>query len=347
MSAAASFKITRATPESRIAAVVGSIVVVGLAAAPLWLDRNVISIAGQMLVYVGLASLWNLLAGYGGLVSVGQQAYVGMGAYLLFAGGILFGVPPLLAVPLAGLAAGLLALPVSVLVFRLRGAYFAIGTWVVAEVFRLLAAQMTLLGGGSGVSLPIAIVKTIGSTREIREYVIYECTLAVGLLILASIFLITRSRWGLALQAIRDNEIAAESSGVDVASAKRLLYVAAAAGAAMLGALIGLAKLRISPDALFSVNDWTAYVIFITVIGGIGRIEGPILGTIIFFALRETLSDLGPAYLIALGAVAVVTMLFAPKGVYGYFADRFHIQLFPIARRVKIDAPVIDGVKNG
>ena len=211
-----------------------------------------------------------------------------------------------LAVPLAGLAAGLLALPVSVLVFRLRGAYFAIGTWVVAEVFRLVAAQMTLLGGGSGVSLPIAIVKTIGSTREIREYVIYECTLAVGLLILAGIFFITRSRWGLALQAIRDNEIAAESSGVDVASAKRLLYVAAAAGAAMLGALIGLAKLRISPDALFSVNDWTAYVIFITVIGGIGRIEGPILGTIIFFALRETLSDLGPAYLIALGAVAVV-----------------------------------------
>ena len=347
MSAAASFKITRATPESRIAAVVGSIVVVGLAAAPLWLDRNVISIAGQMLVYVGLASLWNLLAGYGGLVSVGQQAYVGMGAYLLFAGGILFGVPPLLAVPLAGLAAGLLALPVSVLVFRLRGAYFAIGTWVVAEVFRLVAAQMTLLGGGSGVSLPIAIVKTIGSTREIREYVIYECTLAVGLLILAGIFFITRSRWGLALQAIRDNEIAAESSGVDVASAKRLLYVAAAAGAAMLGALIGLAKLRISPDALFSVNDWTAYVIFITVIGGIGRIEGPILGTIIFFALRETLSDLGPTYLIALGAVAVVTMLFAPKGVYGYFADRFHIQLFPIARRVKIDAPVTDGVKNG
>src|SRR6202034_1178076 len=117
-----------------------------------------------------------------------------------------------------------------VLVFRLRGAYFAIGTWVVAEVFRLLAAQMTVLGGGSGVSLPIAIVKSIGSTRGIREYVVFEATLAATLLILAGIFLIARSRWGLALQAIRDSEIAAESSGVDVASAKRLLYVAAAAG---------------------------------------------------------------------------------------------------------------------
>ena len=127
-------------------------------------------------------------------------------------------------------------------------------------------------------------------------------------------------------------------------SAKRLLYVAAAAGAATLGALIGLAKLRISPDSLFSVNDWTAYVIFITVIGGIGRIEGPILGTLIFFALRETLSDLGPVYLIALGAVAVATMLFAPKGLYGYVAERFHIQLFPIARRVRIDAPPPGGL---
>ena len=118
-------------------------------------------------------------------------------------------------------------------------------------------------------------------------------------------------------------------------------------GDAITMATRGLSAVEDQQKREMSVNDWTAYVIFITVIGGIGRIEGPILGTIIFFALRETLSDLGPAYLIALGAVAVVTMLFAPKGVYGYFADRFHIQLFPIARRVKIDAPVTDGVKNG
>jgi branched-chain amino acid transport system permease protein len=339
MSVSPTFTVTRATPESRVAAALGLIIVAGLALGPLWLDRNVIRIAGEMMVYVSLASLWNLLAGYGGMVSVGQHAYVGLGAYLLFAAAILFGLPPLLGVPIAGIIAAILALPVSALVFRLRGAYFAIGTWVVAEVFRLSAAQVTILGGGSGVSLPIAISKSIGATREMREFVIYDATVIVTLGILTGIFLITRSRWGLALQAIRDNEIAAESSGVDVTGAKRILYVAAAAGAAMLGALIGLAKLRISPDSLFSVNDWTAYVIFITVIGGIGRIEGPILGTILFFVLRETLSDLGPVYLIALGAVAVVTMLFAPRGVYGYIAERFHIQLFPIARRLTIKAP--------
>ncbi|MEM9351101.1 MAG: branched-chain amino acid ABC transporter permease, partial [Pseudomonadota bacterium] len=103
----------------------------------------------------------------------------------------------------------------------------------------------------------------------------------------------------------------------------------------MLGALIFLQKLRISPDAAFSVNDWTAFVIFIVVIGGIGTIEGPIIGTLIYFALRETLADLGTTYLIVLGVVAIVVMLKAPKGVWGFVRERYDIQLFPLAYRVE------------
>ena len=98
--------------------------------------------------------------------------------------------------------------------------------------------------------------------------------------------LLLRSRYGLALKAIRDNELAARSNGIDVLRIKLVVYVLTAFGTAMVGALIFLQKLRISPDAAFSVNDWTAFVIFITVIGGIGRIEGPIVGTIVFFLLR-------------------------------------------------------------
>jgi len=332
MNVAPRFIVTQSTRTSSISGAIALLVVIALAAAPLWLSRNGIRLAGEMLVYIGLASLWNLLAGYGGLVSIGQQAYVGLGAYLLFAASMLLGVPPLMAVPLVGVAAAVTALPVSALLFRLRDAYFAIGAWVVAEVFRLGAAQTSPLGGGSGVSLPIGIVKSIGATRETREIIIFDATLATTLLILFTLYLITRSHWGLALQAIRDNEIAARSSGVDVTRLKRLIYVAASAGAAMLGAVVGLAKLRISPDAMFSVNDWTAFVIFITVIGGVGRIEGPIIGTILFFVLRETLSNFGPFYLIALGAVGVATMLLAPKGVFGLIAERHNIQFFPIAR---------------
>lgn len=334
---APSYTIHRATPESRLALVLAALGLLALAAGPYWLDRNSMRLVGEFMIYLGLASLWNLLAGYAGLVSVGQQAYVGFGGYVLFGSAIFLGVPPLLAVPLAGVAAAILAVPVSWLVFRLKGAYFAIGTWVVAEVFMLLASQWSALGGGSGISLPIAIVRDIAPTRAMRENLIYWTTLGVTVAILIAIYILLRSRWGLALQAIRDSETAAESSGVSVSNAKRLLYVVACAGAAMIGALIFMAKLRISPSAAFSVNDWTAFVIFITVIGGIGRIEGPIVGTIVFFLLRETMADLGAIYLIVLGAVAVAVMLFAPKGLWGLVHDRFGWQLFPVSRRIIID----------
>ena len=334
---APSFSIARATPESRIALALAILGLLALAAGPYWMDRNSMRLVGEFMVYLGLACLWNLLAGYAGLVSVGQQAYVGFGGYVLFGCAIFLGLPPLLAVPIAGILAGGLALAVSYLVFRLKGAYFAIGTWVVAEVFMLLASQVSSLGGGSGISLPIAIVRAIGSSRSEREQMIYWTTLGVTVGVLIAVYLLLRSRWGLALQAMRDSEVAAESSGVSVASAKRLLYVVAGAGAAMIGALIFMAKLRISPSSAFSLNDWTAFVIFITVIGGIGRIEGPIIGTIIFFVLRETLSDLGASYLIVLGAVAVTIMLFAPKGIWGLLHDKFGWQLFPVSRRLILE----------
>jgi branched-chain amino acid transport system permease protein len=283
---------------------------------------------------VALASLWNLLAGYAGLVSVGQQAFVGLGGYMLFALTILADVPPLWAIPLAGLIGAAASVPVAALVFRLRGHYFAIGTWVVAEVFRLLASQVSALGGGSGTSLPAAIVVAIAETRAMREFVVYWIALALAAAIIALILLLLRSRYGLALTAIRDNELAARSNGVDVTRVKLVIYVLAACGTAMVGALIFLQKLRISPDAAFSVNDWTAFVIFITVIGGIGRIEGPIIGTIVFFALRQTLADQGPVYLLMLGAVAIVVMLKAPKGIWGVIVAKLDWQIFPLQRRV-------------
>jgi branched-chain amino acid transport system permease protein len=231
-----------------------------------------------------------------------------------------------------------LALPVAGLMFRLRGHYFAIGTWVVAEVFRLIASQISALGGGSGISLPAGIVTAMASTRQLREFVMYWVALALMAAVLATIVLLLRSRYGLALTAIRDNELAARSSGVDVTRTKLVVYILTALGTGMIGALIFLQKLRISPDTAFSVNDWTAFVIFITVIGGIGRVEGPIIGTIVFFLLRQTLADLGSLYLLMLGAVAIAVMLVAPKGIWGFFAERFGWQLLPLERRLRFAA---------
>jgi branched-chain amino acid transport system permease protein len=328
--------VRHATRASRIGVVIFAVLLIVLAAAPFWGERQHLRLLAEIYGYVALASLWNLLAGYAGLVSVGQQAYVGFGGYVLFALAIVWGVHPLIAIPVAGMAAALVAVPVAVLIFRLRGHYFAIGTWVMAEVFRLLASQLSLLGGGSGISLPVGIVTSLAGTRQLREFLLYWLALALAVAVLVGIFLLLRSRYGLALTAIRDNELAARSNGVDVGRIKFLIYVATALGTAMVGALIFLQKLRISPDTAFNVNDWTAFVIFITVIGGIGRVEGPLIGTIVFFALRQTLADLGSLYLLMLGAVAIVVMLKAPKGLWGYLADRFGWQLLPLERRLVI-----------
>jgi branched-chain amino acid transport system permease protein len=325
------------TRANRIGAAIGAIAFAALAAAPSWGGRDDLQLLAEIYAYIALASLWNLLAGYAGLVSVGQQAYVGLGAYTLFALAILFGISPLWAIPLAGLVAGLVAIPVAFLVFRLRGHYFAIGTWIVAEVFRLLAAQIAVLGGGSGTSLPAAVVIAIAPTRQLRDFTLYWIALALVAAVLALIVLLLRSRYGLALKAIRDSELAASCSGVDVKRTKIIVYIVTALATAMLGALIFLQKLRISPDAAFSVNDWTAFVIFITVIGGIGRIEGPIVGTLVFFVLRQTLAELGTIYLLMLGAIAIVIMLAAPKGIWGLIAERLGWQLFPLERRVLIE----------
>jgi branched-chain amino acid transport system permease protein len=332
------FRVEHATRSSHVGTVLFAVGFVVLAAAPAWGGRDDLRLLSEIYAYVALASLWNLLAGYAGLVSVGQQAYVGLGGYVLFASTILAGIHPLLAVPLAGAIAGVVALPVAGLMFRLRGHYFAIGTWVVAEVFRLIASQISALGGGSGISLPAGIVTAMASSRQMREFLIYWVALALVAAVLAAIVLLLRSRYGLALTAIRDNELAARSNGVDVTRTKLVVYILTAFGTAMVGALIFLQKLRISPDTAFSVNDWTAFVIFITVIGGIGRVEGPIIGTIVFFLLRQTLADLGSLYLLMLGAVAIAVMLMAPKGIWGLIAERFGWQLLPLERRLRFAA---------
>ncbi len=233
-------------------------------------------------------------------------------------------------------------MPTALVIFRLRGPHFAIGTWVVAEVYRLVFAQMGALGGGSGASLPAAAVRMIAASREMREWLVYWVALIITVGVMGIIYAVLRSRWGLALTAIRDSERAAQGLGVDSRRIKFSVYVLTAALTGMVGAMVFLQKVRISPDAAFSVNDWTAFVIFIVVIGGIGRMEGPIAGTVVFFLLRQLFADLGTWYLIILGGLAVGVMLVTPAGIWGFVEGRLSLQLFPVqrnlqARKVEVD----------
>jgi branched-chain amino acid transport system permease protein len=334
----ADYRVLHADRSSKVGMTAFVLAIATLVVAPYWGDRATLRTLTEVFSYIALASLWNLLAGYAGLVSIGQQAFVGLGGYTLFLGSLWLGLNPLLGVPLAGVLAGLFAIPVALLLFRLRGAYFTIGSWVIADVLQQVFLQVDAVGGGSGISLPAAIVKSIATTRDGREHLVYWTFLALAVAVLCLIVLLLRSRWGLALQAIRDNEVAARSNGIDVNRARMVVFVLAAAGTAMIGAMIFLQRLTITPVSGFSLNDWTVNVIFITVIGGIGRVEGPIVGTIVYLFLREFLADLGSVYLIILGVIGIVIMLQAPKGLWGYVADRFGWQAFPLSRRL---APVI------
>jgi branched-chain amino acid transport system permease protein len=279
------------------------------------------------------------------MVSVGQQAFVGIGAYAMFAGVILLGWDPVPAILLGGIAAFLLAIPMAFFAFRLQGAYFAIGTWVVAEIARLLVAQWKALGGGTGTSLPreatsdiigVAAVADLFGLREAaaRDVLAYWLALALAAATMGAIYGLLRSRTGLALAAVRDNDNAARSVGVDARRVKWAVFLAAAATTGLVGALIYVQTARISPDAAFSVTNWTAYVIFIVVIGGIGRLEGPILGVLVFWGLQTAFADYGSVYLLALGLLAIATMLFAPRGLWGLVAERTGLALFPVQRRL-------------
>jgi len=285
----------------------------------------------EIACYFGFAMMWNLLAGYGGMVSIGQQAFFGLGGYAMLVAANFGGVNPFVAVPLGALAAGLVALPVSFIAFRLQGGYFAIGTWVIAEVFRLGFANVSAIGGGSGTSL----TALRGIDRATRETVTYLIAVTSVVAIIGLVHLFLRSKQGLALLAIRDNESAAESQGIDVRATKRAVYVVAALGAGLAGALYFLGNLRISPDAAFSVN-WTAFAIFMVVIGGIGRIEGPIVGTLVFWALSKLFSDYGTWYLIGLGTLAVVVTIRFKQGLWGWLHQRFGWELFPTRRTLEM-----------
>ena len=194
--------------------------VVGLLlSAPLWASSGQLRSMIELMPLLALAQIWNLLAGYAGLVSIGQQAWIGVGAYTMIVVADDFKLPIVVAIIAGGLVAALLALPAAALLFRLRGGYLSIGTWVIAEVLRLLVYLL--------------------------------CAFATG----------------------------------------------------VIGGVIYLNLLRVTPDAAFSVQ-WTAFMIFIVVIGGIGTIEGPIIGALIFFLLREQLANFGEWSLILLGVVA-------------------------------------------
>src|SRR5437762_9175817 len=175
------------------------------ASLPWWGESSWMREFVEIACYFIFAMMWNLLAGYGGMVSIGQQAFFGLGGYAMLAFSNFAGINPFVALPLAALVAGAIAVPVSWIAFRLQGGYFAIGTWVIAEVFRLSIANVSAVGGGSGTSL----TALRGIPRATRESATFFLCLGGAAVSLALVYGFLRSREGLSLLALRDDEMAA------------------------------------------------------------------------------------------------------------------------------------------
>jgi branched-chain amino acid transport system permease protein len=286
-----------------------------------------------LLTFIALASLWNLLAGFSGLTSFGQQAYIGIGAYALYLVAV-HGVNPFAGILLAAIIAAVISLPVSALVLRLSGGYFAVATLVIAAVFQIIATLSPSVGGTTGVSLP----GLAGYGDVLREALIYWATLAVAVASVAGVYLLVRRTFGLDARAVSSDPVAAASSGVRVGRIRRLAYVTAAGGAGAVGALIALQTLYVEPTSVFNIQ-YSVYMLFMVLVGGMGTIEGPIIGALLLFALQETLSGYGAWYLVIVGGLAVVATLVASRGLWGFASERFGWSLLPVGYRVRPPAP--------
>jgi branched-chain amino acid transport system permease protein len=332
MSGAPTFAVERWTRESAASGAAVAIIVVLLAVTPLIGSANVVDKLTTLFVYVILASMWNALAGYAGLVSVGQQAFFGIGAYFSIQLSV-HGFPAYPSLIAGAFGAAVLAVPISFFMLRLRGGEFSIGMWVLAEALHLLVNQDPLIQGETGTSM----ISLNAFTHEQRLATNYWLALVSMLVLLGAIFMLLRSPFGASIQAIRDDEEAAASVGVRVQAAKRTVFVLAAFGCALAGVLWLATSVTFQPKTNFGVQ-WTAYMILMALVGGLGTFEGPILGAVLFFVLQNEFGENGVWYMAGLGIVAILFALFLPRGLWGEIESRFGIRLLPVGYRLRLPA---------
>lgn len=322
-------QVQRQTLSGRIAMTLAVLALIGVATMPWWASTGTIRSILVLCCYIAVAQMWNLLAGYAGLVSVGQHAFMGAAGYALFVLAQTYGINPFAAIFISLLVPAALAVPIYLLLHRLDGPYFSIGTWVVAEVFRLTASNLPIVNAGAGMSL-----------RVMKDYSAFERNVAMSFLcagmLLVTIggsYLLLRSRYGLALIAMRDNPVAAASQGVNVAKLRFLIYVASAVGCGLAGAIYFMAQLRITPGSAFDPM-WANVAIFIVMVGGIGSIEGVLIGSLIYFIADKWFGEYGATYFVVLGLMTLLVALYARTGIWGMASKRWDAPWFPISRKL-------------
>lgn len=299
---------------------VGVALAAGLLALPLFGSALVVDKLTLLMVYIILAVSWNLLAGFAGLVSVGQQAFIGLSGYFVLRL-VESGMPPFLAIVAGAFLVLFVAWPLSWFVLRLKAAEFAVAMWVLAEAIRSIVMFDPLIQGETGRSL----VTLNAIDPDLRRSTIYLMAVISVIVVLAISYTLLRGRLGGESQAIRDDEEAAGSVGVSTMHVKRMIFLISAVGCAVAGTIWLASAITYQPRTAFGIN-WSVFMLFMVLVGGLGSFLGPVLGAILLFALQEIFGDFGAWYLAGIGVVAMLFALYAPRGVMGLIADKKGIE---------------------
>jgi len=295
-----------------------------LATVPLYGSDYALNVLLLMFLYISLGQMWNLLGGYAGLVSLGQQSFIGIGGYALAMVSEVYKLPVVLAFGVAAGVSVVFALAISIPIFKMRNVYFTIGTWIVAECLALWFSTWAWANYAQGYNITV--------TYRLTATHLYYVSFAVGLASVILVYVILRSKLGLALMAMRDNESAAEVRGVELYRTKLKLFLISACMTGVTGAAIYLQQAFIQPSNAFGIS-WTVSMVFITVIGGLGTIEGPIIGAVIYILLRQFLYNFPGISMVILGVIAIAIILLAPKGIMGLLSNKVKFEIFSVRRR--------------
>ena len=285
--------------------IAGIVLAAGFAALPLFTVRNdLLNLGVQIFLAVVMAQSWNLLGGYAGQINLGHAAFFGLGALVtrsLWVGG----VPLILSLSAGALVATTFGCLIGVPAFRLRGAYFAIGTLGLAEILRITIGNL------------LPEISTI-RVAELASYSIlprYYLTLSLAILCVAVVAVLVPSRVGLGIRAVREDEAAAEASGVSAVRHKLLALALSTALAGLAGGAFAYYHVSYYPQHTFS-PAWTFDAVLMSFIGGVGTVHGPVLGALFYVILKEVLAIRWVEFhLIIFGVLFILVVLFLPGGL--------------------------------
>src|SRR6266545_17911 len=293
----------------------GSILVFagGLAVPLVVHDTFLLRVLTEAIMWIGLALAFDVLAGYTGYLNFGHGAFFGIGAYTTAILMMRANWPFALAVPAGGVVAAAGAVIAGLPTLRLRGAYFAIATWALSRAIQQLALMMTLTGGPDGMRL----------TAFLHPQFFYYVFLGVvGATFFVLWFLLERAPFGLKLKAIREDEQGAKALGLNPTKLKVQAFVLSAVPTAIIGGVFAYWVTFIDPDSTLGdlVSDQALVMV---VFGGMGTLIGPVIGAVLIFAFKTVfwayLSQYEVLYIIILGAVIALSVVFLPDGVLALF----------------------------